>query len=123
MKREDRLKKCRFYKGEKEFPETKYGEDLPFAFSYWEAEELYVNRFEDEKEFAQQAIADCLRENLVGLYLDVPLELLACLYATYVHIMGGDGHSTGPYFEHNFMPKYMAQHLGLVSNVRPTPNT
>ncbi|MBR6082150.1 MAG: hypothetical protein IKP62_04410 [Salinivirgaceae bacterium] len=111
MKREERLKHCRYYKGEEDYPEGKFGEDIPSAFFYWEAEEIYVNRFETDPEFAKQAVADCFRENLVGLYLDIPLELLACLYATYVHTMGGGEYSAGPYFEHNFMPKYLAQPL------------
>ena len=40
MTREDRLKQCKFYKGEKEFP--KELRKKRFGFSFWLAEKLFV---------------------------------------------------------------------------------
>lgn len=111
MKRDDLLKQCRFYKGEREYPANKFNDT--FGLAYWEAEEMYVNRFhlKKNKDFARQAIDDCIKQNIVADYVDVPTELLACLFATYCHVMGNDEYATAPYFELKFMPNYLARPL------------
>ena len=57
MTREDRLKQCKFYKGEKDFPEE-LGKKR-FGFSFWLAEELFArgesDRLQRAKEWARTA--------------------------------------------------------------------
>lgn len=57
MTREDRLKQCKFYKGEKDCPEEL--RKKRFGYSFWIAEKLFTieefNRLRGEKEWARTA--------------------------------------------------------------------
>ena len=57
MTREDRLKQCKFYKGEKDCPEELIKKR--FGYSFWIAEKLFTieefNRLRGEKEWARTA--------------------------------------------------------------------
>ena len=103
MTRDERLKDCRLYHGESEF-QASADDNL---FFYWEAEKLY-SRLDSNPEFARDVVAECMKENLASSYLDIPLELVACLYATFCHARGNDEYATAPYFKRDFMPKYLA---------------
>lgn len=103
MKKEDKIKECRFYKGESEF-DGDYKNLL-----YWEAEKMYVE-IEGTQESADN-VGFYFANGLAGTDYDVPLELLACLFRMYCKGADNDPATLAIYFKKNFLANYLAQPL------------
>ena len=107
MTREDRLKQCKFYKGEKEFP--KELGNKRFGFSFWLAEKLFVrgesDRLQTANEWARTAGLLQYRSKWVGQVSD---EMVLYLF-DYISKPNGynpDGTHTQWFAEH-ILPVYI----------------
>ena len=85
MTREDRLKQCRYYKGEKDFPDE-LGKKR-FGFGFWLAEKLFVrgesDRLQTAKEWARTAGLYQYKAKWEGLVSDEMLLYLFSISSKY----------------------------------------
>lgn len=105
MTREDRLKQCKFYKGEKEFPKE-LGKKK-FGFSFWLAENLFSrgesDRLQAAKEWAHTAGLLQYRHKWDGQVND---EMVLYLFDYISKLNGYDPDGTQWFAEH-ILPVYI----------------
>lgn len=80
MSKKDALSQCYFYKGESDCPAALLNADNR-SCAFWAAEELFVQSYGTP--FESKLIENYLDAGLAGLDYDLPLGLLASLFALY----------------------------------------
>lgn len=103
MKKEELLKRCRYYKGEEEY------EGDPKNLFFWEAEEMYV-KYEGTQD-AVETIICFLECGLAGVCPSIPIELRAFLFGVYCHGADNSPIMLADNFEKSFLPNYLARPL------------
>lgn len=105
MTREDRLKQCKFYKGEKDCPEET-GEKI-FGFGFWLAEELFVrgesDRLQRANEWAHTAGLLQYRHKWDGQVND---EMILYLF-DYLPKLDGYAPDSAKWFTERVLPFYI----------------
>ena len=105
MTREDRLKQCKFYKGEKEFPKE-LGKKR-FGFSFWLAEGLFVrgesDRLQRANEWAHTAGLLQYRSKWVGRVN----EEMVLYFFNYLSKHNGYAPDSAQWFTERVLPVYI----------------
>lgn len=104
MKKEERIKNCKYYKGEKEFPQSLL-DNSKKAYLFWSAEKMYVENTDVniEAEIVQQY----LDVGLASANLDLPLFLSACLFSFYNRYSDNDPLVSAAYYVKLVLPDYL----------------
>lgn len=106
MTREDRLKQCKFYKGEKEFPKE-LGKKR-FGFSFWLAEELFArgesDRLQRAKEWARTAGLYQYKAKWEGIVSD---EMVLYLF-NYLSKLNGYAPDSAQWFIEHILHAYIS---------------
>lgn len=105
MDKQELLKYCHYYKGEEHFPEELFDVHTT-VFLFWEAEMAFVKSSGTQKEL--EVRDTYLRAGLASANYDLPLSLLAWLFALY--LKGNDNPDLGlcgVYFVKNFLASYI----------------
>lgn len=97
------LKQCRFYKGEKECPDSllNSGTRAPL---FWAGERMFVYSVGTPAE--KELIDRYLDAGLAGLDYDLPLGLLASIFAVYSHGADNPVEVCAAYFSELVYPDY-----------------
>lgn len=103
MNKDELLKYCRYYHGEKQFPQSLECKS-PKAFCYWEAEQMFVETTGTEME--SEVVRQYLNAGLASANHSLPLFLLASLFAVFNKSSENDLRVSAAYFVKNFLPGY-----------------
>ena len=109
MKREEKLKICRFYHGEKTINNSKKKNNYWYEY-FWIAEKDFVDGDEEEN---QELMNDFLDSEYAKMNTALPTGLLSQLYSVFTHLHQGERMN----FETNFVPYYET------SNIEVLPQT
>lgn len=106
MTREDRFKQCRYYKGEKDFPEEL--EKKKFGFGFWIAEESFVSaedrgRNDTLRLFSISGLNN-YRHKWRGLAED---EIIATVFGYMTKSLEGEWEVLVPWFVNSILPRYL----------------
>lgn len=134
MTREERLKQCRFYKGEKrsdESPLVKEGKHAPWETFYWRVEAAFVRRADDDEEEENEKIKEYARlhkQRLVsqGFFNHRSIwegkssdELVMMLFSYTLKLVDMKEGESGSAYEHRrfqfFFNKFLPSYLGETS--------
>lgn len=104
MSKKEALSQCYFYKGESDCPDFLF-EAGDRSSAFWFAEELFVQNYGTERE--SELIENYLDAGLAGLDYDLPLGLLASMFA--LSCKGADMSIDGcaAFFSENIYPDYI----------------
>ena len=103
MSKDSLLKLCRYYHGEKLFPQSLEAKS-PKAFLFWEAEQMLVECTGTEIE--SEAVKQYLNAGLASANHSLPIFLLASLFAVFNKGSENDLRVSAAYFVKNFLPDY-----------------
>lgn len=99
----ERIKYCKFYKGENEFPKSLLSK-TQYAFLFWEAELMFCSgSIETEREF----VKILLDARIDASITTVPTFLIACLFVTYNKKSDYDLYTSAAYFNKFVFPTYL----------------
>ena len=104
MKKEDLLKFCRYYHGEKSFPQS-LEQKSPKAFLFWEAEQMYVESTGTDIE--SESVKQYLSAGLASANQSLPIFLLASLFVVFNKGSENDLRISAAYFVRDFLPDYL----------------
>lgn len=104
MSKEELLKYCRYYHGEKTFPQALERESSK-VFFFWEAEQMFVEKTGTKIEL--EVVTQYLNAGLASANHSLPLFLLASLFAVFNKGSENDLRVTAAYFVKNFLSDYL----------------
>ncbi len=105
MNKEDNLRFCRFYKGERECP---YKEGMKSLL--WDYERIWIELSPNKDDMLGNMLDDYLRAGLSEFEMqdDTPISLKSLLFDRYRHWLGGYGDADADAFKKWYADEYIA---------------